>query len=139
MRFFERILIAIVATSVMLVPATAAMAESYSGSWPVTVTHAQHGDWTGCLTLADNGGYGWRHSGTASLVIGSSRYPSGSFQVVNHILVATITAQGYSQNAGLVLIGPAGRDSIANGVYDEVYGGSDFNSGALAFGKKGGC
>lgn len=123
----------------LVMPAAAAMAGGYGGSWPVTVTHSQHGNWTGCLTLADNGGYGWRHSGSASLVIGSSKFPYGSFQVINHILVATIEAQGYSQNAGLVFIAPVSRGGLGQGAYDEVYGGSEFDSGALAFGMKGGC
>jgi hypothetical protein len=107
---------------------------SFSGSWPVTVTRSQHSNWTGCLTLTENG------SGrSASLVIGSQKYPSGSFLVINRTIVATITAQAYSQNAGLVFIGSADRDKIGPGVFEDVYGGSDFDSGALTFGMKGGC
>jgi hypothetical protein len=149
MRLLQRILIAAVAATAMVVSATAAMAHglngstmnlvdpasrNYSGSWPVTVTRSQHSNWTGCLTLTENA------SGrSASLVIGSQRFPSGSFLVVNHTLVATITAQAYSQNAGLLFIGSAGRGAIGPGVFEDVYGGSDFDSGALAFGMKGGC
>jgi hypothetical protein len=149
MRFSQRILIAAVATTAMVVSTSAAMAHGfndstmnmvvpashgYSGSWPVTVTHSQHSNWTGCLTLTENA------SGrSASLIIGSQRFPSGSFLVINHTLVATITAQAYSQNAGLVFIGSARRGKISPGVFEDVYGGSDFDSGALAFGTKGGC
>ena len=50
-----------------------------------------------------------------------------------------ISAQGYSQNAGLVFIGSARRGNIGPGVFDEVYGGEAFDEGALAFGMKGGC
>jgi hypothetical protein len=146
MRFSKRTLIAAVATIAMVVSAGAAMAHgingstmnmvvpeshSYGGSWPVTVTHSQHSNGTYCLTLTENG--------SASLVIGSQRFPNGSFLAINHTLVATIQAQGYGQNAGLVFIGSASRGNIGHGVFEDVYGGSDFDSGALAFGMKGGC
>jgi hypothetical protein len=104
-------------------------AHSYAGSWPVTVT-GSNTNWTGCLTLTNEGG--------ASLVIGSQRYPDGSYLVVNKIFVATIQAQGYGQNAGLLFIAPA-MHKLNQGAYETVYGGSDFASGALAFGMKGGC
>ncbi|MGA8533419.1 MAG: hypothetical protein WB615_04870 [Candidatus Tumulicola sp.] len=149
MHFSRRILIA-VATTAMVVSANSAMAyasnagtmsmvvpesHGYSGSWPVTVTRSQHSNGTYCLTLAENG----RNGGSASLVTGSQKYTYGTFQVFNHTLVATIEAQGYGQNAGLVFIGSANRGSIGTGVYDEVYGGEAFDEGALAFGMKGGC
>ena len=108
--------------------------QSFNGSWPVTVTHSHHTDFMGCLTLATISG-----ANVASLVIGSQKYPSGSFLVINHILVATVTAQAYSQNAGLVLIAPATHGNLGNGVFEDVYGGSNFDSGALTFGMKGGC
>jgi hypothetical protein len=135
MRFSQRILIAAVATTAMVVSAGAAMAHGYSGSWPVTVTHSQHSNGTYCLTLTENGSKG----GSASLVIGSQKFPYGTFQVINHTLVATIQAQGYGQNAGLVFIGAASRGNIGLGVFDDVYGGEAFDEGALAFGMKGGC
>lgn len=122
-----------------LVFAAAAMTQGYSGSWPVTVSKSHHSNGTYCLTLNDGGSYGWRHSGSASLVIGSTKFPYGTFQVINHTLVATIQAQGYGQNAGLVFIAPADRGRIGEGVFEDVYGGEDFDSGALAFGMKGGC
>jgi len=128
----QRILSAAAATTlIMLVSGGAAMARGYSGSWPVTVTHSQHSNGTYCLTLTA--------SGSASLIIGSQKFSYGSFLVINHTLVATITAQAYSQNAGLVFIGSASRGNIGPGVFEDVYGGSDFDSGALAFGMKGGC
>jgi hypothetical protein len=111
-------------------------ARAYSGSWPVTVSRSQHSNGTYCLTLAQNSGSG----GSASVLIGSRRY-LGSFLIVNHTLVTTITAQGYSQNAALMFIGSATRGDIGRGAFEDVYGGSDFDSGALAFGTKGasGC
>lgn len=106
------------------------VARSYSGSWPVTVTGSQV-NFTGCLTLAG--------SGSASVTIGGQRYTGGSYFLVNNLLVATIPAQGYGQNAGLVFTGRAVRSQLGRGVYEDVYGGGDFNSGALSFGLKGGC
>jgi hypothetical protein len=150
MLFSKRTLIAAGATMAIVLSAGAAMAHGYNGntmsmvvpdshgyggSWPVTVTHSQHSNGTYCLTLTASGS----DAGSASLVIGSQRFPDGSFLVVNHTLVATITAQAYSQNAGLVFIGSANRGRIGPGVFEDVYGGSDFDSGALAFGMKGGC
>jgi hypothetical protein len=106
------------------------MARSYGGNWPVTVTGSQV-NFTGCLTLTG--------SGFASVTIGSQKYNGGSYFVVNGMLVATIPAQGYGQNAGLVFTGRAERNKLGRGVYEDVYGGEDFNSGALSFGMKGGC
>lgn len=114
----------------MLLPA----ARDYSGSWPVRVTHTQHG-FIGCLTLTE----GASKDGSASLVVGSQKYQFGTFQIFNHTLVATIQAPGYGQNAGLVFIGSARKSDIGPGVFDEVYGGEAFVEGALAFGMKGGC
>lgn len=106
------------------------MGRGYTGSWTVTVTGSQS-NWTGCLTLGA--------SNSASLVIGSQKFPSGSYLIVNDMLVATITAQGYGQNAGLVFMGRADGIKIGKGVYEEVYGGSNFQSGALSFGAKNSC
>jgi hypothetical protein len=133
MRFLQRALIA--AVGVILASAGAAMARGYTGSWPVTVTRSQHSNGTYCLTLTENG----RNSGSASLVIGSQKFPYGTFQIFNHTLVATIEAQGYGQNAGLVFVGSASRGNIGPGVFDDVYGGEAFDEGALAFGMRNGC
>ena len=52
----------------------------------------------------------------------------------------TIQGGGDSgQNAGLVFVAPASAGEIGNGVFEEVYGGEDFLSGALTLGKNGGC
>jgi hypothetical protein len=149
MRFLQRVSIAAVAAMAMALSTGAAIAHgyngdamdiiptahTYNGSWPVTITHSQHSNGTGCLTLIGSGS----DAGSASLVFDGQKYPDGSFQVFNHTIVATIEAQGYSQNAGLVFIGSARRGAIGPGVFDEVYGGGAFSEGALAFGMKGGC
>jgi hypothetical protein len=149
MRFSKRILVAVIATAAMAIPAGAAMAHinvstmnmaspeshSYTGTWPVTVSHSEHGDGTSCLTLTETS----KNGGSASLVSGTEKFPYGTFQIFNHTLVATIQAQGYGQNAGLVFIGSGRGSNIGPGVFDEVYGGEAFVEGALAFGMRGGC
>jgi hypothetical protein len=148
MQLLRPIFMAAVAATVSTLTAGAGMAHgladtmmvfpdthSFSGSWPVTISQSQHSNGTDCLTLKPYGTNG----GTASLVIGSQRYPYGSYQVFNKTLVATIQAQGYGQNAGLVFIGSVNHGVLGKGVFDEVYGGSAFDEGALAFGTKGGC
>jgi hypothetical protein len=134
MRFLGLVAIGAIALT-SSIPAGAAT-HTYTGNWPVTVTRSQHSNGTFCLKLVDNGDYQFPHSGSASL---GSKYPYGTFQVINHTLVATIEAQGYGQNAGLVFIGRAEAGNIGPGVFEDVYGGEDFDSGALEFGMKGGC
>jgi hypothetical protein len=150
MRFLERILILTVAVSVMALADGAAIAygysgglravaHSYTGSYPVTVTKSQRSNGTGCLKLTDTGSGGQPHSGSATLVFGGQTFTFGTFQVINRELFATFQAQGYGQNAGLVFAGSASRGIIGAGFFEDVYGGEDFDSGALAFGAKGGC
>jgi hypothetical protein len=138
MRFLARTLIAIAGCALVAAPA-GAVSPSYTGNWPVTITRSHHSNVSGCLTLTDGGSFGWRHSGYGSLVLGGTKYTFGTFQVINGTLVATIEAHGYGQNAGLVFIGSANHGSIGKGVYESVYGGEDFDSGALTFGMKNGC
>ena len=138
MHFAKRLFVSFVAAALAAVasagPAMARgslpgpMVRAYNGRWPVTVT-GSHG-FTGCLILTN--------SGEASVVIGSQTFSNGSYFIANDTLVATIAAQGYGQNAGLVFIGQAGK-KIGDGAYDEVYGGAPFVWGALAFGSKGAC
>ena len=147
MRFSQRILSAVVATTALLVPAGAATAHgyngntmfvpvsrSYIGAWPVTISHSQRSNGTGCLTLTQNAS-----GGSASLVFGSQKYPYGSFVVVNDILVANITEPLYGQNGALMFIAHADQGHIREGVFENIEGGSNFDFGALAFGKKNGC
>lgn len=136
MRFSERALVPIVAATALFAAPSVAMAAGYTGRWPVTISHSHHSDGSYCMALTDNGSQGWRHSGSASLG-GSLNY--GTFQIINGTFVATIQAQGYGQNAGLLFIGSANRGNLGKGVFEDVYGGEDFDSGALTFGMKGSC
>jgi hypothetical protein len=156
LRFPERILIAIAVATAIIVPANAAVArgyspaiarffgpattQSYSGNWPVTVTHSRGANGTGCLTLTDNGSLGFRHSGQASLTFGGVNFTFGTFQLIDRDLVATIQSQGGSgQNEGLVFAAFASNGNIGKGFYEGVYAGEEIDSGVLVFGAKGGC
>ena len=133
-------LLSLVTALPMLLSAGAAMAGTYSGNWPLTVTHAQHSNGTYCLTLTDDGSLGWPHSGGASLTGSGLNLTFGTFQLIGRSLVATIQDPGGTgQNAGLVFSAPAANGNIGKGFYDQVYGGEAFDTGVLAFGKKGGC
>lgn len=135
MRFSRRALIAAVAIMVVGTGAARAhAAHGYGGSWPVTVTDSQRSNGTYCLTLTQYG-----NGGSASLVIGSQRYPYGSFLVINDILVATIQEPLYGQNGALMFIAHANHGHVGQGVFENVEGGSNFDAGALAFGTRGGC
>ncbi|MGB8907891.1 MAG: hypothetical protein WCC84_04020 [Candidatus Cybelea sp.] len=149
MRLSQQILIAAAATAAIVTSSGAAMAhinggatnmiapasQSYSGSWPVTVTHSQRSNGTYCLTLAENG----RNEGAASLVMGSQRFPFGSFVVIKGILMATISEPLYGQNGALTFTADAHRGNIGQGIFENIEGGSNFDFGALAFGMKNGC
>jgi len=118
-------------------------AQSFTGNWPITITHSPHGNATYCLALTDDGSLGFPHSGEAFLTgpsLGGEKL-FGTFQVINGLLTATIQSEGGTgQNAGLVFVGHATKKgTLGKGIYDEVYGGEEFDSGALAFGAKGGC
>jgi hypothetical protein len=121
---------------------SAAMAQSYSGNWPLTVTKSHHADGMYCLTLTDNGTMGWPHSGPASVVgqaLGNGTL-HGTFQLIDRLLMVTIEQPGGSgQDAGLVFIAPASDGDIGEGVYEQVYGGGELDSGVLEFGVKNGC
>ena len=136
MRLLKPALTVVAAAMIVAESTGAAMARGYTGSWPVTVTHSQHSNGLYCLTLTDTS----RRGGSASLTgPGSLNLPFGTFQVVNHELVATIQEPGGSQNAGLVFIAAASAGNIGLGAYDQVYGGEAFDFGALSFGTRNGC
>ncbi len=148
MRFSQRILIAAIVATAMVVSAAPAKShvngstmnivipesKSYGGAWPVTVTHSQFSNGVGCLTLT-----GGARGGSASLVFGGQAYHYGSFVVVNQLLMATIIKPSGSQNGALTFTAPASHGRIGQGLYEDIQDGSNFDFGALAFGMNGGC
>ncbi len=127
------------AAALLALSAGAAMAGTYSGNWPITVSRSQHTNGTYCVAITDDGSLGWPHSGSATLTIDGNQL-FGTFQLIGQILTITNEAPGGSgQNAGLVFMAHAAKGTITNGVYDNVYGGEEVDSGVVVFGKKGGC
>src|SRR5437016_8664538 len=115
-------MLAIVAALSAIVLAGAAAAGTYSGNWPLTVTHSARSNGTYCLTLTDDGSLGWPDSGEASLDSQNIGQLYGTFQLIGNLLTATIEDPGESgQNAGLVFVARANNGSVGNGVYDDVY------------------
>jgi hypothetical protein len=53
------------AIAVLALMSSAAMAQSYTGKWPATVTKSQRNNGKNCITLTDDRSYGFRHSGEA--------------------------------------------------------------------------
>jgi hypothetical protein len=112
----------------------APMATSFSGNWPLTVTHSLHFNGTHCLTLTDDGSYGWPHSGPARL--GSN---SGLFEVIGRLILVSIDDGGFYQNAGSVYAAAVRNGHIGAGGFEEIYGGETADSGKVVFGMKGAC
>jgi hypothetical protein len=127
----------------LLAPAGAAMAESYSGNYLVTVTHSQHYNGAHCLTLADTGaGTGGfpQHAGTATIPDPPYAPLDGEFTIVHNVLIVGIDHAGDEGESGapFVFSAHAANGHIANGSYEYYLGGEGFDSGAVAF-TKGGC
>ena len=146
MPFFRRVVTAGVLAFAVVVSAGPAMAhvyngnnmfdssaQNYGGAWPVTISHSQFSNGTGCLTLTGS------INGSASLVFGGQKYPYGSFLVINNILMATIQEPLYGQNGALTFVARAKDSRIGPGLFENVEGGSNFDTGDLAFGSKGSC
>ena len=125
------------------VAANAASADgSYTGSYPLTVTKSDHSNGTYCLVLTDEVSSGRRHHGVAVLTSGPlvGLLPYGSFQVIDHIIVASGEQQlGDGNTAGLIFAGRAANGNISTLVYDQDYGGQSNDSGAVKIGEKNGC
>ncbi|MGA2424399.1 MAG: hypothetical protein ABSG07_10370 [Terriglobales bacterium] len=116
---------------------SAAMAQSYSGNWPMTVTKSQYANGTYCVALTDDGSAGWPHSGGAVLVPETGTYP-GIFQVIDGLLTVNIPAPAGANLSFLLYTARASGGHIGKGVYNLAYGGFN-DSGVLVFGAKGGC
>ena len=115
----------------------AAKRVSYSGRWPVSAALPPHFGNTGCLALVETSQAGAPPAGTASVSGDLDGGLTGTFQVVNHLMVVNIESGSdtgevvYSQ-----FIAPAGRGDIGDGVFNEA---GYFAPAALTVGQKGGC
>jgi hypothetical protein len=132
MRTFVATAAAIVAFAIT---PTAAMAHSYTGNWPVTVSHSQRGNGTflklrqWCLRLTPQraGHAGQRRRNAFRHIPGHQRAPRGDDR-----------QPGETNLGGLVFVGRASNGHIGTGTYDQVYDREDFVSGVAVFGAKGG-
>jgi hypothetical protein len=117
---------------------SAAMTQSYSGNWPMTVSKSQFANGKYCVALTDDGSGGWPHSGEAVLVPENGTYP-GIFQVIDGLLTVNIALPtGEGSLEFLLYTARASNGHIGKGVYNLAYGGYN-DSGVLVFGEKGGC
>src|SRR5580692_12725531 len=125
------------AIAVLALMSSAAMAQSYTGKWPATVTKSQRDNGKNCITLTDDGSYGFRHSGEAVLNGQNNGYP-GYFTVVNGIMTVTFTFPSGEGDccAYAVFTSPASNGEIGKGVFNYL-GITDI--GVVNFGKKNGC
>ncbi|MGC1373773.1 MAG: hypothetical protein WA824_16680 [Candidatus Sulfotelmatobacter sp.] len=115
-----------------------AMAQSYTGNWPATVSQSHRANGTYCITLTDDGSLGWPHSGEATLVPAQGT-DFGTFQVIDGVLMVTFTQPGgTAENGALLFIASASDGRIGKGAYEQFYG-TEIDSGVLVFGAKGGC
>ena len=136
-RQIRRLIAIALAIAAFALTTSAAVAQSYTGNWPVTVTQSQRDNGTYCVSLTDNGSGGFPHSGEAVLNGQNNPY-GGYFTVVEGLITVTFT---YPSGEGdccsfLVFTAHANNGKIGKGVFN-YFGLTDI--GLLAFGKKDGC
>jgi hypothetical protein len=120
------------------VSAAASESGSYTGNWPVKVKMPPHFGKTDCLTLTDNGTAGSRHSGPVSSSGDIAPGLSGTFQVVEGLLVVNLESGSDTGEVDyLSFIAPAHDGRVTGkGVFNDP---SFFGAAPLTFGEKGGC
>ncbi len=136
-RNIRRFIVTAFTVAAFALTASAEMPQSYTGNWPTTVTGSQRNNGTDCITLTDDGSYGFPHSGEA-VVNGQENPYGGYFTVVNGLMTVTFT---YPSGEGdccnfQVFTARASNGHIGKGVFN-YFGLTDI--GVLAFGKKDGC
>jgi hypothetical protein len=128
----------VLAVMAFALTSSAAMAQSYSGNWPATVSQSHHANGTYCITLTDDGSLGWPHSGEASLEPNEGT-DFGTFQVIDGLIMVTFTQPGgTAENGALLFIARASDGHIGRGAYEQFYG-TEVDSGVLIFGAKNSC
>jgi hypothetical protein len=130
---------AALAIAAFALTSTTAVAQSYTGNFPMTDHNKTFGKHTYCLELTDDGSVGFAHSGPATLVEQTGSLP-GYFQVVNNLLMAEFDSEGGTVLTALVFVVPASNGNIASkGVDNLIPGEGGVLTSTLAVGKKGGC
>jgi hypothetical protein len=129
-------LIAIALPILISAGAAASPGGSYSGKWPVTVALPPQFAKTDCLTLIDNATVGSPHSGTVTSSGGIAPGLSGTFQVINGLLVVNLQSGSDTGEVVFVtFIAHAHNGEVGDGVFSNP----GFIVAPLAFGPKGGC
>lgn len=136
-RRIRRFIATALAIAAFALTTSAAMAQSYTGDWPATVTKSQRNNGTYCVSLTDNGSYGFPHSGPAVLNGQNNPY-GGYFTVIDGLITVTFT---YPSGAGdccsfQVFTAHANNGKIGKGVFN-YFGLTDI--GLLAFAPKDSC
>lgn len=132
-----KILLAL-ASALLVATATGAAAAgngSYTGRWPLTVTHSTFTNGNYCLTVTDDGSEGWPHSGEATI----PEYQYGVFQVIHGKFMVDIVVPLQGQNGVLVFTSAGHNGSFGNGAAVLIEGGEPLDSGVMTVGKRGGC
>jgi len=130
-----KMLLAIAAAVPLAFSASAAMAQSFTGKWPLTVTKSLFYNSIYCLTVTDDGSEGWPHSGSATI----AQEPYGEFQVIRGKFLVDVVVPAQGQNEVLEFTANGRNGMISNGAMQLVAGGEPLDSGELVVGKKGGC
>ena len=128
---------AVLSTVVFTSPA---MATSYTGHWPFTVTDSKGTDGFYCLAVTDDGSFGWPHSGFGTIVDKFGLSYRTTFQVIgNRFEVAMQDGGGNGQVDGTAITAGVRNGVVGNGVFETLGAGESIDSGKVAFGAKGGC
>jgi hypothetical protein len=115
----------------------AAMAQSYTGRWPVTVSNSKFANGKYCLVLTEQSGGGFPRGGGAELIPANGT-ESGTFTVINGLLTATFPTPEDADIAFQLFTAHASDGDLAKGDYELAYGGF-YDFGLLAVGTKGDC
>jgi hypothetical protein len=136
-RHIRRFIAMALAIAAFTLTTGAATAQSYTGDWQATVTESQRNNGTYCVTLTDNGSYGFPHSGVAVLNGQENPY-GGYFTVIDGLMTVTFT---YPSGEGdccdfQVFTAHASNGKIGKGAFN-YFGLTDI--GLVSFGKKDNC
>ena len=114
----------------------AAMAQSYTGNWPATVTGTILSNGTYCLTLTQTGEFGGVIGGSASWVSSDGARWDGQFLLIDGIMMVQIfVEESVGQLGAQVWTAHASKGTIGSG----VFAGAAGDDGKVVFGAKNGC
>ena len=133
-----KLFFAVAAVFSAVFPAGAALATSYTGHWPYTVTASKGSNGSFCLVVTDDGSFGWPHSGFGTSSVNGGSF--ATFQVIGNSFEVVVQDDGGSgETEGTVITATAKSGTVGNGVFSTVLTGESEDSGKVSFGVKGGC